>query len=440
MHLQDYLQEMTALPDLEARRLAIGSSAYCLFERNAFLPLDVQAQGIALLVDAFLHEQEPLVRSAYTWAIRRILFSRPYQGMGTHIAWDPLIRQLPHLASSEEIRLVLFLLKYSQSEQYLPLLESYFGDAEQRRHAVSSWISLMATQHYTADQQAREYLHEARKLISRQYSNWHHQAWKSGKKEGVIEQQAAKVWTQEVLAFAQERIEREVTLQDRRALEAAYYEQALYKEDPWYFPTQVKSWLALPTREEKLAGRIGNLDWVFEKQTSIPTDEIAQGVQVLVDYALTGGDRSVASTIWAVLPFAFETRIYVGTYLDWDQLASLLTDTASPSGNGCLTAEDQRHVLSYFGYAPHERYLDLLYSYLEHEDPFLRKVAVKALPSLLVHVAHYCPQAILLRGAVRETLKQQQELPDTPETWRLLRNTFQKLEQDIHPYFHYYKI
>lgn len=443
MTLLDDLEHMTRFVETETRASAIAS-AYWLFERNPWLSLDEQARGIAFLVTSFLHEQEPHVRTAYTRVIRHLLLRRTY-GVGTYITWDPLISQLPQL-SLYEVQLVLFLLKYAEDARYLPLLESYFDDLDLGREAVDSWIHLMFTQHYTYDLQATTYLAKAEKTIRDQFGRWHLDISRHGgeARKSMLnrppEKRQRKAWIQQVLDEAQEQIRQHVQVQDRRAEVRINVEQEHYKESPYYFPNKIRDWLAQPTREGKIAGRIGNLDWVFETDYTIPIEELAQTVQVLVDYALSGEDRHVASSIWDVLPFAFDNRRYAGMYLDWERLARVLLTEGKAPGEFPLSQRDQRHLLSYFGYAPDQRYLDLLYSFLLHPDLYLREVALVALERLLRHLAHYCPQSSLLSKEADKILQQRRTMPESPEKWTLLTNTLKMLEQDVRPYFHYYSI
>jgi hypothetical protein len=295
MKLLNELHRIVSLHNSEIKIWAL-ESAYWIFERNLWLSLDEQAEAIAFLVTTALNEREPELRERYFRITGRLVASRPYT-VGSHIDWETLIEQLPHLSSSEVLS-VLYLLRYANDEKYLAVLERYFDDFGKHIQAINSWIILAYTQRYKYDAQVWPYLHTAQQAINESFSDWgKRMQQKTGRADitaeerrvSAKERRAARSWTMERLSETQEQIRQQVQIQDRTAY---IYTKAWNEQNPNYLPNQIQGWLALPEAKDRI-GPIGNLDWIFEQTLSIETDEMAQGVKVLVDYALTGEERSV---------------------------------------------------------------------------------------------------------------------------------------------------
>jgi hypothetical protein len=450
MALLDDLHRMASAQGIKNKIWAVKSAIW-IFERNPWLSLDQQAEGIAFLVAAFLREKEAKVRDQYTQTLCRIIQSRPYQ-VGAQIGWATLTSALPHLPSGEggtvgEVGVVLYLLRYATDERYLSLLERYFDDVEHYHWAVSSWAILAYTQRYTYDKQVLPYLQEAQKVIEGRFDEVRRRVQKKLHRVVITRKEflhnepwfrSAKAWAMQQFAEAEQQIRQHVQVRDRRAFMRAYEENKLYQADPDYLPTLIQSWLALSSREEKLQGGLGRWRDTFHYSLSLPIDEVAQSVKILVDYVLSEEDPSLRSLIWGIIATAFEARRYVGTHLDWDRLADVLSrlneDREDPQYHALI------NLLFCFGRANDTHSLERVKPFLDHHNIHVRRTAVEVIKDLLWHLAHYCPEATSLLIEAADTFKPQKGAPETPERWQMIKDRLEQLEHDIRPYFHYYSI
>lgn len=446
MALLDDLYLVVSMQGTENKIRALRS-AFWIFERNPDLSLAQQAEGIAFLIASCLRETEAKVRERYWMTIDRILRSRPYQ-VGARTDWATLTNALPQLASAD-VSMVLYLLRYATDERYLSLLEQYFGDVEQGRWAISSWVILAYTQRYTYDTQVLPFLQEAEKNIEKGFASARRllqekpagaQDTREARKEYLrkkVWQHTAQAWARQQFAEAEKHIRQQVQVRNRTAFMQEYEEKKLRQNDPNYLPTRIQGMLARPSREEKFRAGVRNLNETFLYAYSLPIDEIAHSVKVLMDYIFSGEDPSVNREIWWGLATAFDERVYVGTYLDWDRFTAVLSH---------LGKEEQgpyfyglRAALVCLGRAPDEHPLDVLKPYLDHPNDFVRQTAAEAIRNLIWHLAHYCAEVgSLIAESGNILILQEASTPS--ERWQVIKGRLEQLEHDARPYFHYYSI
>jgi hypothetical protein len=168
---------------------------------------------------------------------------------------------------------------------------------------------------------------------------------------------------------------------------------------------------------------------------SLPIDEVAETVQVLVDDALLGEDHRWA---WEAIATALQTRQYAGLYLDWDRLADVLPSLDDERSDPEFRA--LRGVLDCLSYAPEERFLNILWPYLDHPHRDVRIIAADGIEHLIRHLAHYCPEVTLLARQIEETPVFPSHIPKTPEAWQRLKERLERFAHDARPYVHYYSI
>jgi hypothetical protein len=386
-----------------------------------------------------------MVRRQYREIISRIIRSRPYQ-VGEQIDWAILTGTLPQLPS-DDAGLVLYLLRYAADEQYLSLLESYFDDVEHYHWALSSWVILAYTQRYTYDSQVLPSLRAAQEAIEGRFDDARRRLQKKlgrllfTKKELLHSEpwfRGAKAWARQQFAGAEKHIRQHIQIRDRTAFMQEYEEKKLVQAHPNYFPTLIQGWLALPTREEKIQAGLGQLQWTFQTSLSLPIDEVAQSVKVLMDYVLSGEDPSVSDMIWGIIGTSFGVRRYVGTYLDWERLTDELFHLNEDRKDAAY--HDLTRVLDCLGQANDEHYLAVLKPYLDHSHVNVRWTAARTIRDLIWHLAHYCSEVAFLMPELASDVLILREASTPPERWQVIKDRLEQLEHNARLYFHYYSI
>jgi hypothetical protein len=452
MALLDDLHHIISIQEREKKFKALRSAVW-LFERNPDLPLDQQSAGIALLIAAYLPETDELMSSVYRQVISRIIRSRPYS-VGAQIDWGALTSALPHLPT-EKVWMVLYLLRYATDERYLSLLERNFDNVDS--YAVSSWAILAYTQRYHYDPQVRPFLQEAQETILKRFDEAHRRVLYKLHKASIARKEllradpwfrGANAWARQQFAEAEQRIRQHVQLRPQPAPQSVAEDNERRRIDPAYFPTQIQRWLATPTSKETFHNLI-RLRNTFEfggTSHSLPIDEVAHCVQVLMDYVLAAEDymppgerQSVHLVIWQIIGLAFYEHRYVGTYLDWEMLEERLV-FLNEKGDDPTFRFQLRCILACFTNSNEEHALEVLKPYLDHPDGSVRETTLESLKDLIWHLAHYCAEALPAVIEAENTLKRLAKMAETPEKWQQIKACLEQEEHDARPYFHFYSI
>ncbi len=396
--------------------------------------MDEVAQGLALLVEEYLHEDDVQVRTLFLQTLNKIIMSRPY-AVGRRIDWEALIQRLSH-ASWQEVRSILIMLKYANDEKYLLVLETYFSNPSLRPLAAKSWIPLAYYQIYGGDPRVWPYLENAYWMITGRNAPVPLQEGKpyvDADREELIKE-LNKQWEQrpvdriemmQILSDTRQKILHEVLVQ--RAGEQPVQEKS---EDIVTFVNLVRSWLQIPDKKIKI-WEIQGLHWSLEEELSLFIDDVAQVVGLLVHAACKEEDLRTRWAIWSVVHKAFLCRIYVGTYLDWQMLAEHLPQLAS---------DELRYVLFDYGYAPDESYFSVLEPYLEHSDSDVRSTAAQAICHLIYHVSRYSPQVSKYFQEASRAMEEMKETLDSPEYRDTIWLILHEFQQKARPHYKYYSI
>jgi len=454
MALLDDLHHIISIQEREKKFKALRSAVW-LFERNPDLPLDQQSAGIALLIAAYLPETDELMSSVCGQVMYRIIRSRPYP-VGAQIDWGVLTSALPHLPT-EKVWIVLYLLRYATDERYLSLLEQNFDDVDNYFWAISSWPILAYTQRYSYDSQVLPFLREPQETIEKRLGEARRQLQRKLHKVSITRKEllradpwfrGANAWARQQFAEAEQRIRQQVQFRPQLAPQSIAEDNERRRTDPAYFPTQIQRWLATPTSKETFHSLIRLRD-TFEIEGashSLPIDEVARCVQVLMDYVLTAEDyvppgerQSVHLVIWQIIGLAFYVHRYVGTYLDWEMLEERLV-FLNEKGDDPTFRFQLRCILGCFTDSNDEHALDVLKPYLDHPDGSVRETALEGIKHLIWHLAHYCAEVLPVVLEAENTLKRLEKMPDTPEKWQQIKACLEQEEHDARPYFHFYSI
>ena len=435
MTLMDDVARVVSVEGIEAKVVAM-LSAHWIYERNPTLSLDEQAEGFAFLVADYLRATDADERRNWLYILQKISKSRPHH-IGSQVDWDAFARTLPTLVEKRAMHVALVLLCDANDARYLSVLEDYFDHPDHCGQAFTSWIALAYTERYTFDKRVFPYLHEAERIIGDRFAA--ERTHRRGEERASVQRTdplvvdhpwtpvfpEARAWAMQQFALADERIRQEIQVRDCRVSQ---------KADEGGLLTFVQQQLAAPlSRREYNSKMVVPLLDTLTHNESFPIDGVARMVKVLVDSALESEEHRFA---WAPIAVAFETRRYVGTYLDWDRLVALLpsldADRSDPKRDAL------RGVLGCLSNASEERFLDILQPYLDHPDHDVRVKAADCIDFLLRHLAHHCPEVIFLARQIMEGVSPDHS--ETPEAWQRLKERLARLAHEARPYFHYYSI